>query len=196
SHLKNKTPLHPETLFKVLLQLIAEMSTYTHKQRKPDNLPDYQHHDLFNTFQPILDAIQDALTKVLEQNALSIPLQAHHHGLWTGKINDKHLLQNHHFVLAVYADVPSENIRTALPNQIKVAPLEQIKMLVSRALPGIPITSIAVAPRQIPYHANFSYFAIETQHPLWQQMSKSTGIALHVGSTVPGLQFELWAIKG
>lgn len=195
-YLSHKKPLHPEELFYQLIQLMGEMATYTTNKRRPIEPPIYQHNDLYNTFKPIINEVRHALSMVLEQNATSIPLQSRDHGLWVGEIHDKQQLKHSSFVLSVYAEVPTETIRTLFPSQVKITSVEQIRTLVSKALPGIPLQAIAVAPRQIPYHANFSYFAIDTRHELWQQLEKSGGIALHVGTNIPGLKLELWAIKG
>lgn len=195
-YLIRKRPLHPEQLYTILIQLMGEMATYTNNQRRPIEPPSYQHNNLFATFQPIIKAVRQALSMVLEQNATSIKLEDRSHGLWVGQVHDKTLFNTSDFVLAVYADAPTETIRTLFPNQLKIAPVEQIRTLVSRALPGVPINAIAVAPRQIPYHSNFSYFTINTQHEIWKLMEKSGGIALHIGTKIPGLKLELWAIKG
>jgi type VI secretion system protein ImpJ len=51
-------------------------------------------------------------------------------------------------------------------------------------------------PRQIPYHAGFQYFELEQGGELWQQLRVAGGIAVHVAGEFPGLQLELWAIRG
>jgi len=35
-----------------------------------------------------------------------------------------------------------------------------------------------------------------TRHELWQQMPQSGGLALHVSGEFPGIDLELWAIRG
>ncbi len=195
-YLMNKMTLHPEKLFYILIQLMSEMATFTNNRRRPIEPPVYHHDDLFNTFQPVIKELRYALTMVLEQNATAIPLESRSHGVWIGQINDKEMIKNSHFILAVYADMPADQLRVDLVKQIKISPVEQIRNLVNRALPGVDVSPIAVAPRQIPYHANFSYFALNMQHELWQHMLNSAGIAIHAGLQYPNLKLELWAIKG
>ena len=195
-YMAHKKPLHPEVLFSTFIQLMGEMATYTDDKRRPIEPPIYRHGDLFNTFKPVIQSLRHALSMVLEQNATAIPLESRGMGTWVGQIHDKSLIRQSSFILAVYADIPVENIRTHFPSQVKIGPVEQIRTLVSRALPGIDVSPIAVAPRQIPYHASFSYFAVNTQHPLWKELEKSGGIAFQVSKQYPGLKLELWAIKG
>ena len=64
------------------------------------------------------------------------------------------------------------------------------------SLPGVPVSPLPVAPRQIPYHAGFVYFEMDETHELWNELKNSGGIALQVSGDVPGLAMELWAIRG
>jgi len=195
-YLKNKYPLHPEFLYAETIKLLGEMSTYTSKTRRPIEPPIYKHESILETYEPIIQEVKDMLSMVLEQNAVSIHLEPKNHGLWVGYFADKTLIRTCKFILSVFADIPSENIKANFPTQVKIAPVEQINTLVSKALPGVSISPIAVAPRQIPYHANFDYFVIDTTHDLWKLLEKSGGVAIHVGSNIPGMKLELWAIKG
>ncbi len=195
-YLMNKKPLHPEQLFCILIQLMGEMATYTNNKRRPIEPPVYKHADLFNTFKPIIMEVRQQLSTVLEQNAVRIPLQERQNGLWVGMVPDKALFKTAHFVLSVYADVPTETIRANFASQVKVASVEQVKALVSKLLPGVPVGVLGIAPRQIPFHNNYSYFGIDTTHELWAVMEKAGGIAIHVGHEYPSLKLELWAIKG
>lgn len=195
-YLSHKRPLHPEQLFTILIQLMGEMTTFTSDNRRPIEPPPYKHEDLLATFNPVIKELRHGLSRVLEQNATPIHLQARSHGLWVGEIPVKELIKSCDFVLAVYADMPAEQLRSVFLSVTKLAPVEQIQTLVSRALPGIDLQPMAVSPRQIPYHANFTYFSLNTKHQLWKQLERSAGIAFHVGGNLPGLKLELWAIKG
>lgn len=83
-----------------------------------------------------------------------------------------------------------------LPSQAKIGPAEKIKDLVNLALPGIPLTPLPVAPRQIPFHAGFNYFEFERENDLCKQLEHSGGLAIFIAGDFPGLELELWAIKG
>lgn len=190
-----KTPLHPETFFQTLIQLVAEMAAFTNHKRRPMEPPMYRHDHLHETFESLFKEVRQSLSMVLEQNAISIKLTLQNGGLWSGAITDKKLIISHQFILAIYADIPSDHLRTQISAQLKIAPLEHIKNLISRALPGIEIYPLPMAPRQIPYHANFTYFSLNQQNLFWSQLLESAGIALHAGENLPGLKFELWAIK-
>jgi type VI secretion system protein ImpJ len=52
-----------------------------------------------------------------------------------------------------------------------------------------------VAPRQIPYHAGYTYFELEKHGDIWNKMHASGGFAIHIDGNYPGLKLEFWAIK-
>jgi type VI secretion system protein ImpJ len=195
-NLQGASSFHPLRFYNELVQMLSELSTYTTNRRRPAEIGRYQHDNLFETFKPIIQLARKSLSMVLEQNATAINLINQGNGLWVGTIEDKTLIKSYSFVLAVYADLPLENLRTLFPAQTKIAPVEQIRTLVSRSLPGIAMQAIAIAPRQIPHHPNFCYFAINNQSELWQTLAQSAGIALHVSGDLPAIKLELWAIKG
>jgi type VI secretion system protein ImpJ len=194
--LTKRQGLHPECLYGVLADLAAELTTFTDLTRRTMTGLEYRHDNLLGTFDPIRQKLRQELSLVLEENAISIPLEERQNSIWVGLISDKHLLQNAQFILAVHASISPDSLRQAFLSQVKAAPVEEIRNLVNRALPGIPLQVLTVPPRQIPFHSDYVYFSLNRQDPLWQQVAQSTGLALHIGGLFPGLKMEFWAIKG
>ncbi|MEC8907704.1 MAG: type VI secretion system baseplate subunit TssK, partial [Pseudomonadota bacterium] len=116
-------------------------------------------------------------------------------GIYVAPITDPSLTRTASFVVAVKADMPTEVLRSRFPAQAKIAPVETIRELITTQLPGLRTRPLPVAPRQIPYHAGFTYFEIENTGDLWKSMQQSGGFAVHLGADYPGLIMELWAIR-
>ena len=76
-----------------------------------------------------------------------------------------------------------------------MGPVEKIRDLVNLHLPGIPLRTLPVAPREIPYHTGFTYFEVDTSHEMWRQLNNSGGLAMHISGEFQNLQMELWAIR-
>jgi len=195
-HLSSLKGLHPTVLYEILIRLMGELSTYTRDERRPINLPAYQHDNLQQTFKPLIEELRRSLSMVLEQNAISLSLEQRQYGIWVAPIADKSLVDEATFVLAVHADMQTKDIQARFPSQVKIASVEHIRTLVTKALPGIDLQLLASTPRQIPYHTNFVYFALNRRHQFWPALANSGGIAFHVGGNFPGLKLELWAIRG
>jgi len=187
---------HPEDLFVAMLSLAGDLSTFSRETRRPANQPVYQHDDLELTFAPLMRELRSALSMVLHRSAVPIELQDKNYGVRLAQLPDRDLLKTAGFVLAVNAQMPAETLRLRFPSHVKVGPVERIRDLVNLALPGIPLHSMPVAPRQIPYHAGFNYFELERGSELWDQLERSAGLAMHIAGEFPGLELEFWAIKG
>ena len=188
--------LHPEAFYRVCISLAGELATFTETRKRPPTFPPYRHDDLQATFRPVMAALRQSLSAVLEQNAVPIPLQERKFGIRVGPIADRTLVTTATWVLAVKAQVPAETLRRGFPNQVKIGPVEQIRELINVALPGIPVRALPVAPRQLPYYAGTTYFELDRSNAYWAALARSGGIAIHVTGELPGLELECWAIRG
>jgi type VI secretion system protein ImpJ len=187
--------LHPEDLYRFCAAAAGELATFTSSSKRPAKLEPYRHDRLRDTFEPLIAALRSALSVVLEQSAIPIPIESKKYGMFKATPGDRSLYTSAVFILAARADVPSEDLRRRFPNQIKIGPVEKIRDLVHLQLPGVPLQAVPVAPRQIPYHAGFVYFELDQSHELWEQLKGSGGFAFHVAGEFPGLTMEFWAIR-
>jgi type VI secretion system protein ImpJ len=192
AHIEN---VHPEHAYRVCAGLAGELATFMSADKAAPQFPAYSHDNLTDSFAPVIRVLRQYLSSVLEQTAVSIPLEARKYGISVGVIADRKLVGNAGFGLAVNADIPAEDIRRHFAGQAKTGPVEEIRQLVNSALPGITLRPLPVAPRQIPYHAGVVYFELDAASPYWNKMTTSGGIAVHVSGQYPGLKMELWAIR-
>lgn len=195
-HMADLHGLHPERLYAVLLELVGELATFTSNTKRPPTIPSYRHDDLQLAFDPLIQALRQSLSMVLEQNAISISVEERNYGVYVAMVNDKSLFKRAGFVLAITAAISSEELRSRFPAQVKIGPVEQIRDLVNLQLPGIHMRPLPVAPRQIPFHTGYVYFELERSGEYWSKLQESGGMAIHIGSSFPDIKMEVWAIKG
>ena len=195
AHWSDSGNVHPDSLYTTLVQMAGEFATFL-ETRRPTKYPAYRHDDLQRSFAPVVADLRRALSAVLEQTAIPIPLRDPRHGVRVGPISDRSILRASSFVLTAQCDMPTETLRRAFPSQVKIGAVEQIRDLVNVALPGIAVRALPVAPRQLPFYAGASYFELDRSSPHWQQMQNSGGFAIHVAGDFPNLRLELWAIRG
>jgi len=196
AHFTASNLLHPEDFHMQALELAGELATFTHPRKRPPEFPPYRHDNPQVSFKPLMSEIRRSLSMVLEQNAVPIPLEERKYGIRVGVIGDRTLVTGGTFVLAVQAQLPTEELRQRFPTQVKIGPVEKIRQLVNVQLPGIQVRALPVAPRQLPYHAGRVYFELDKANEFWPMLEQSGGIALHTGGDFPGLEMELWAIRG
>lgn len=193
--LQRRSVLHPETLHAACLSLAGDLSTFR-ERRRPPVYPEYLHDDLARCFKPLIEDLRQSLSMVMEQTAIPIELQDRKYGVRVAIIPDTDLQRHASFVLAVASQMPGDALRSRFPTQVKIGPVERIRDLVNLQLPGVGLRPLPVAPRQIPYHAGFNYFELETRNnELWKQLETSGGLAMHIAGEFPGLELEFWAIR-
>lgn len=195
NHLAQIPGLHPLDLYQQLLQMAGELSTFVSKEKRPPQFANYLHDDLQKTFTPVISTLRTYLSMVYEQTAIGLSLVEKKYGIRVAEITDRSLLNSAVFILAVSADVPEETLRSRLPAQIKIGPVERIRQLVNAAMPGIAIKPLAVAPRQIPFRSGYAYFELEKRSQFWNELQSSGGFALHIGGDFPGMDIEFWAVR-
>ncbi len=194
--LEQKAAIHPQQLYQLLIQLTGELATFTSAQRRCTKFKSYEHLQLQSVFGELIRELRGALNTLLEETTVLLRLEEKQPNLLISTLNDRNLLNKAVFILAVYADMPLDRLRTQFPAQVKIAPIEELRNLVNRALPGIDLQPLQIVPRQIPFHADYAYFVLNKDHLLWKNISQSAEISFHIGGVFPGLKLELWAVKG
>jgi type VI secretion system protein ImpJ len=199
AHLSSVHGLHPESLYRIALQLAGELALFSPKQkRRPAEFPAYRHEALETAFTPVMEELRRLFSMDRVEHAIALPLEERKFGVWVAITDDRvrALLKSAAFVLAVNAHLSPEVIRTRFPAQAKIGSVEKIRELVNLHLPGIDLYPLPVAPRQIPFHAGFTYFELDHHSEYWKQLETSAAIAMHIAGEFPGLELEFWAIRG
>ncbi|WJV25562.1 MULTISPECIES: type VI secretion system baseplate subunit TssK [Pseudomonas] len=194
--LSRSTTVHPVDVYHSFLMACGELATYMEEGRIPPDLPAYRHDELAVGFRPLEATLRRYLGTILQPRAVPLPIEKQQYGMLTAAVPDAALLTDADFILAVSAQMPVEKLRQQFLQQVKVASMEGLNELVSRQLPGIPLSILPVAPRHLPYHAGFSYFEVDRSHPMWQQMMRNTkGFGFHIAGDYPDLKMQFWAIR-
>jgi len=194
-HMAHIQGLHPIDLFAQTVQMVGELATFVTSTKRAEIYPGYLHDDLEASFSPVMSTLRSGFSTVHEQTAINLELVDKKYGIRVAEIVDRSLIGSATFVLAAKADMPEESVRNHLPAQVRIGPVERIRQLVNAAMPGISMTPLPVAPRQIPFHTGYSYFQLEPQSEFWNELKHSGGFAIHVGGDFPGLVLEFWAIR-
>lgn len=194
-HCLTQTQVRPEALYRELLAILGELSTFANDSRRPQLDLRYQHSDQGASFRGLMDGLRAALSMVLEQHAIELSLQQRQYGVLVCPVSDLKLLGSATFILAATAHCDSEELRHRLPAHLKIGPVERIRELVNLHLAGIKVKPLPVAPRQIPFHAGKTYFMLELSARDITQLEQSGGFALHVSGEFTGLELNFWAIR-
>lgn len=195
THRSHLSVLHPEMLYLDLATLLGELMTFTSASRLPCDYDVYDHHNLTRTFHRLLPAVRRELSIVLRPRAQNLPLSKND-SIYQATVNNTELLQEASFVLAVYAQVPHDQLMRQFVQQSKVSSPDKIRNVVSVQVPGIQLIPLTSAPRQLPFHANYIYFSLDKTGKAWTDVLNNNAIALHVSGSFPALDMQLWAVRG
>ncbi|MDC5703675.1 type VI secretion system baseplate subunit TssK [Vibrio europaeus] len=194
-HLAELRSLHPERLFECLSTIAGELATFTDESRLPPKSISYNHDMPTESFWPLIRNLRQSLSVVLEPRAVSIQLDKRKYGLMVAPIQDPQLMETADFIIAVKARMPMDELRRQFTQQTKVSSVEKIRELISLQLPGIPLVVLPVAPRQLPYHAGYTYYQLDKSSSEWEMLTHSSGFAFHVAAAFEELDLQFWAIR-
>ena len=197
-HLRRVPSTSPAELYALLISMAGELSTYlrTDTRRPLDSHPAYQHLTPHRCLKPVVDDTHRLLNAVLVRSAQSIALAEQGYGMRNAVVDPVDLRGFSAVVLAVHAQMPSDVLQQQFSAQAKVGPVERLPDLVRGHLPGLVLQALPVPPRQIPFNAGYVYYELSRGGPLWDEIARHGGIALHVAGDFPSLKLELWGVRG
>lgn len=194
-HLAGLGRVHPERIYEALSMMCGELATFTDESRMAPELANYNHDQPTENFNQVMQLLRQSLSIVLEPKAVSLQLQKRKYGLMVAPLQDRQLIEGAEFILAVKARMPLDELRRLFIQQTKVASVEKIRDLISLQLPGVPLTPLPVAPRQLPYHAGYTYYQLDKSSQAWQMLTNASGFAFHVAGDFPDIELQFWAIR-
>lgn len=194
-HYLSQPQVRPQTLYRELLSILGELSTFATDSKRAQWQGHYQHGDQGASFRGLMESLRTLLSMVLEQHAIELPLQQRQYGVLVCPVSDLKLLGTATFILAATAQCDTEELRHRLPAHLKIGSVERIRELVNLHLAGIKVKALPVAPRQIPFHANKTYFMLELSAVDITQLEQSGGFAFHASGAFAELELNFWAIR-
>jgi len=194
-HYLSQSQVRPEAVFREMLSILGELSTFGADNKRPQLEVRYRHGDQGASFRGLMEGLRGVLSLVLEQHAIELALQPRQYGVLVCPMSDLKLLGSATFILSATAQCDSEELRHRLPAHLKIGPVERIRELVNLQLAGIKVKPLPVAPRQIPFHAGKTYFLLELSARDITQLEQSGGFAFHASGEFAELELHFWAIR-
>lgn len=187
------TGVHPAELYRILVELLGESSTFTSSTRRPDDLPTYNHANLAESLGPLVELVTQNWSHLTE-DIKELPLQfLAKHNMWAWKIKDHNMFGSYAFVLAAKANLTEDELADQLPELMIVAPIEEIDERVS----DFQLAVAKIKPKGVPALNRWTYFHIEPKRKDWRDMMESRALAFFVDRLehdFSELSLRLWAV--
>lgn len=195
THLLATSSLHPEVLYRELVQIAGELATFCTPGKTAPQLPEYNHRDQYASFYPVATNIRQSLNFTVDQKVAQFPIEHVKGGIYTCTIADLHLFQGSRFLLAVSARLQPEAIKSQFSQQITISSKDKLRDLVTSHSTGVALTPVIQVPNNIPMYDQYVYFEMQRGTQMWSEISVTGIIALHIAGTFPDLDMQLWTIN-
>lgn len=194
-HILATSQMHPEVVFRELVQLAGELATFCRTDKLPVSLPAYNHRDQFATFNPLMANIRESLNFTVDQKVQPFPVEHVKGGIYTCTVPDINLFHSARFLIAVTARVPQEDLRHQFSQQTTIASKDKLRDLVTSHLSGVRLNPMVQVPNNIPMYEQHLYFELERGSSIWSEIATTGIIAMHIAGNFPEIKMQLWTIN-
>lgn len=169
------------------------------KPALPEICKPLQHHNLYQSFNPLFSNLRNMLTLVQQDSVIEY--------YWDNSLFEKRRLlrtiikdaanvSNRRFVLSVKSNLSNNELKELFPIAAKLSNNAKIVDIVRNALSGIAITPLPLAPVELKPLQGVAYFEIDSNDPHWKEtLENREAIALHVDSRIAELELVLYALR-
>ena len=182
--------VHPEELYSALLSLAGSLTAFSN-QIQPQNFPDYDHDNLGECYGRVDTIIRTLLESVVPSNFVALSLRPLRNSIYGTPLADDNYFDNTRMYLAIQAETQPADVVNGVPRLVKLGSTNQIEMLVSQALPGVPLAHVSVPPSSLPIKMNYQYFSVDQNGAVWEGVKRARSLAAWVPNELPNPQMEI-----
>ncbi len=184
---------HPEDLYVEMLRLGGALCTFT-LDSHPRELPLYNHERLDECFAQLDDHIRRRLETIVPTQYVQIPMSKRANYFYEGVVTDQRCIDRSRWIFGIKANVGEVEIISKTPQVVKLCSKQFVPQLVQRALPGLTMVHMPVAPAAIPAKVDFQYFSVAKGGPCWDHLVQTRQVGLYVPGELPNPTIELLVI--
>jgi len=199
-HYTETRQVHPWTVYGTLRQLIGELSSFSEKvnvmgelKEEKIALPAYDHRGLwecFSTAQALISRLIDEITAGPEY-VIRLVFDGTY---YAAELKPAIFESRNRFYLVCRTEADPKSVLQSLTSIAKLSAREHLPILIARALPGIGLEHLPVAPQELPRRANTIYIAVDHHSDQWNFVTKGNNIALYWDNAPEDLEVELMVV--
>lgn len=193
-HLSQVERMHPESLYVAVLRLAGQLLMLSPPNEGAE-LPPYQHENLALTFEGLDKRIRSIIEGVTPTRYVAIPLESSGDNVWVGRVPESRLFAASQFFLMVAGDLSEDQVRTLVPQQVKIGSPSKLREIVAAAMPGVRLYHTPRPPATLPMKVGTQYFRLDDRGVFWDDIKKSQVVALHIPESLQTVKIQLVAAK-
>lgn len=200
-HLSEVPAIHPWNAYGLLRQFAGELSSFTDRvdalgrlANGTELVPPYDHENPGYCFRQIQMLIEEIMSTLLVgmENIIHLTRDNHY---FRAQIPPDLLNAKNLFYLIIKTDEREETVLDMIRHVIKAGCEEEIQLLITRALPGIPLEQKVEMPPGLPKKPGMTCFEIDRSSPHWHEILKNQNITLYWPDAPEGTIVELAILK-
>jgi len=184
---------HPEELYSELARLAGALCTFS-VDHHPNKIPLYNHRELDKTFEDLDSLVRFLLETMVPTQFIQIPLEKTADYFYRGMVTDQRVLNPSKWILSIRSPAMEPDVIRKTPQLAKFCSVAFVPKLVERALPGLPLIHLPVAPSAIRSRVDAQYFTITCKGPCFESISQTRQIGLYIPGDIPDPKPELYVI--
>ncbi len=200
-HYLESPHVHPWVIYGVLRQLIGELSSFSERCNMLGEfvdgtlaLPSYDHLDLGHCLfaaRAIISQLLNEITVGPDFLALLEPRERY----LVADLPKRFFDSRNRFYLVLRSESGTDALVDSFQSSAKLAALDDLPTLIRRALPGVELIHMPVAPQGLPRRSYSFYFRIDTVSKWWEKVEKNGNIALDWPDAPHDLKAELVVLR-
>lgn len=186
--------VHPFDLYSLLMTFAGSLSAFSTEVSFKD-FPQYNHHNLSVTFISLIKIIRTVLEADISAACVNIPVEQINQAVYIAKVPDEKLFKSAKFYFGVSAKVPEKELIVGILQRIKMSSRDRLELLISSAMPGLPLKHCISLPEELSTKPGYLYFSLDQNNPFWEGIKTSGTIAFYFPNNFPELKMEFLALK-
>jgi len=192
--------VHPWSVYGTLRQLIGELSVFSERVNVLGEVgagrrlvPPYDHGQLQGCFSALQEMISHLLDELTAGADYIIRLN-HDGSYYSADLRPSIFEGRYRFYISLKTEESLESVLQAVKTVVKVGSREGLRVIVSRALPGIKLEQQTQVPKELPYRSNTTYFSVSRNCEQWGSVEKNRNLALYWNNAPQDLEMELMVV--
>ncbi|HUI92572.1 MAG TPA: type VI secretion system baseplate subunit TssK [Chitinivibrionales bacterium] len=194
AHYHSFPSVHPYEVFCLLTQFAGSLCTFS-SEVSIKNLPRYDHANLSATFGVLCKLIRSILEADIQAGCVPVPIEQINQATFLCKVPDEKLLSVAKFYFGVSAKAPEKELVVGVLQRIKMCSRNKLDLLISSAMPGLPLKHVMRPPQGLSTKPGFVYFSLEQSGDFWNQIKAAGNIAFYFPNNYAELKMEMLALK-
>ncbi len=175
--------VHPLRAYTELCRIVGQLSIFS-KERRPPEVPQYDHDDLGRIFYWVRDKIEELLKAIVDPEYEQRFFVVVAKGMQVA-LEQKWLTGEWKWFVGVsherISDVECRELLEKEGNlDWKLASRQDVDYLFERRIPGLALKAVERTPRYLPMNRNWNYYQVNKDGPAWKNVHVTQSLAMRL----------------